>query len=291
MSDVHPGPKVRSLALILAGLLGAAGESGAGPAGRRPREGRRPAKRRLGPKAKRGQARPRAGNDRPGVLHGPADRRRDVVGGGRLALPRDADRGGAARGDARRPQDPPRGDRRRRRRGGRLPQHPPGPPGRARGDRLATDVQPEMLRMLRQNARDGRRDEHQAPALHAGRHQAPRRQGRPDPDGRRLPRVLRPRGHPAGPAQGPQARRPAGPGRVPRRGSRGPDQARAQDDRRPGPPRGRAAGVHLQGLARIPPLAAHHHLREAGGEGREDRHRGRVRRPRRRRPIEAGAAP
>ena len=37
------------------------------------------------------------------LLHGPADRRRHVVGRCRLAVPAGADRGRAARGDARRP--------------------------------------------------------------------------------------------------------------------------------------------------------------------------------------------
>ena len=58
MSGVHPGPEVRSLALILAGLLGAAAEA-AGPAGRRPREAQGPARRRLGPKGS--EARPGPG--------------------------------------------------------------------------------------------------------------------------------------------------------------------------------------------------------------------------------------
>ena len=43
-----------------------------------------------------------------------------------------------------------------------------------KGTVLATDVQPEMLRMLQDNARDGRRHQHQADPLHPGRHQAPR---------------------------------------------------------------------------------------------------------------------
>ena len=156
-------------------------------------------------------------------------------------------------------------DRGRRRRGGRLHEPPPGPAGRARGD---SSWPPTSSRRCSgcspANARTAGVKNIRPIRCTADRPQAPRGGGRPDPDGRRLPRVLRPRGHPAGPAQGPQARRPARPGRVPRRGPRGPDQARAQDDRRAGPPRGRAAGLHLQGEARLPPLAAHHRLREAG---------------------------
>jgi SAM-dependent methyltransferase len=47
-------------------------------------------------------------------------------------------------------------------------------------------------------------------------------------------------------------------------GPRRPDQARAQDDRRPGPQGDRAPGLHLPGDARLPALAAHHRLPEAG---------------------------
>ena len=63
----------------------------------------------------------------------------------------------------------------------------------------------------------GRRHQHQADPRHPERHQAPRGRRRPDPDGRRLPRVLRPRDHPARALEGPEAPRPAGPGRIPRR--------------------------------------------------------------------------
>ena len=65
-----------------------------------------------------------------------------------------------------------------------------------KGTVFATDVQPEMLQMLQRQRPRGRRHQHQADPLHPARHQAPRGGGRPDPDGRRLPRMLRPRDRP-----------------------------------------------------------------------------------------------
>ena len=64
-------------------------------------------------------------------LHGPADRRRHVLGRCRLALPRNAHRRRTARKDARSVENPQGRNRRRRRRGRRLPQHPPRQKGRA----------------------------------------------------------------------------------------------------------------------------------------------------------------
>ena len=171
----------------------------------------------------------------------------------------------------------PRGrDRGRRRRRGRLSQHPPGPAGRPQGDGL--------------RHRRPARDAPDAPR------QRPRRRRRPTSSpsaatqtDTKLPEaavdlilmvdVYHECSDPETTLQGLckalKPARPAGPGRVPRRGPRGPDQARAQDDPRAGPPRGRAPGLHLQGVARIPPLAARHHLREAG-RGRKARQTGRT---------------
>ena len=63
----------------------------------------------------------------------------------------------------------------------------------SKGTVLATDVQAEMLRMLRSNAREAGVTNIKPVRLHPGRPRASRRSGRPDHDGRRLPRVLRPR--------------------------------------------------------------------------------------------------
>ena len=99
------------------------------------------------------EAEPRGATAR--LLHGPADRRRDVVGGRRLALPRDPDRGRTARGHARRPQDPAGRDRGRRRCGRRLPQHPHGAAGRPQGDACwPPTCSPRCSEMLRENARE-----------------------------------------------------------------------------------------------------------------------------------------
>ena len=61
---------------------------------------------------------------------------------------------------------------------------------------------------------------------------------------------------------GPQTARAAGAGRISRRRPRGTDHARTQDDPQTGPPRSRAPRFPLQRVARIPALAARHHLRE-----------------------------
>ena len=63
------------------------------------------------------------------------------------------ERGGAARGDARRAEDPAGRDRRRRRRGGWLHSIRLARRVGPKGTVYATDVQPEMLRMLASNAR------------------------------------------------------------------------------------------------------------------------------------------
>ena len=138
------------------------------------------------------------------------------------------------------------------------------------GTVYATDVQPEMLRMLAANARE------------AGvKNIKPVRCTATDP---KLPEgqvdlilmvdvyheCADPEATLQGLQQGAQARRPARARRVPRRGPGRPDQTRAQDDPRPGPQGARAPGLHLQGIARVPPLAAHHLLREAHtGSGQE----------------------
>ena len=230
--------------------------------------GRSPARSRAKSKAK-AKTEPHVEKPRPArparLLHGPADRRRDVVGRGRLAVPRDARRGRAARGDARRPQDPPRARP--------WPTSAPGPattasawPGGS-GPRErcwpptssprccgcfkptpatagVTNIKPIRATQTDTKLPEGKVDLILMVDVY---HEC----SDPEITLQGLFKALKPT-------------RPAGPGRVPRRRPRCPDQARAQDDPRPGPPRGRAPGLRLQGVARIPPLAARHHLREAG---------------------------
>ena len=129
-----------------------------------------------------------------------------------------------------------------------------------KGTVLATDLQPEMIRMLKQNA-EAAGVTNIKPLLCTSRNtMLP--DGKVDlilmvdvyhecSDPERLLGDLR---------KALTAGRPAGARRVPSRRSRGSDQARAQDDAQAGSPRGRAPGFRLRELARIPPLAAHHHL-------------------------------
>ena len=132
------GPRAFRSALVASAILGAVpllftrARRRAQSAGRR--QGRSPQGHGQGQGEEAGQG------SRPSrstwFLHGPADRRRHVVGRCRLAVPAGADRGRATRGDARRPEDPQRRDRGRHRRRGRLSQHPTGSPRRSQGDGL-----------------------------------------------------------------------------------------------------------------------------------------------------------
>ena len=132
------------------------------------------------------------------------------------------------------------------------------------GTVLASDIQPEMLRMLETNARSVGvtnikpiRATQSDPKLPAGSvdlilmvdvyHEC----SNPDVTLQGLLKALKPRGQ-------------ASAGRIPWRGRRGPHQARAQDDPQTGSARDRATRLRLQGISRIPSLAAYHHLRETG---------------------------
>ena len=199
--QILPGRDVACLAFA---RFRSPGARRAGPG--KPGDRRRPAQ----PRSQRGNRKhgssPRKAEPAPTrrLLHGPAHCRCHVVARSRLAVPRDASRGRAARGDARRPQDPARRDRGRRRGRGRLSQHSPGTAGRAHGDGPGHRPPAPDARDAQEQRPRGRRHQHQTDPRNPDRHQASRREGRPDPDGRRLPRVLRPRDDPQRPLEGPQ---------------------------------------------------------------------------------------
>ena len=81
---------------------------------------------------------------------------------------------------------------------GQVTQHPPGPAGRARGaPSWPPTSSPRCSRCSSSNARAAGVSNIKPLLCYCQRHQAARRQGRPDPDGRRLPRMRRPRDDPA----------------------------------------------------------------------------------------------
>ncbi len=141
----------------------------------------------------------------------------------------------------------------------------------AKGTVYATDVQPEMLRMLRTNARE------------AGvTNIKPLRCTQEDP---RLPKeavdlilmvdVYHECSDPELTLKGLRAALKPG-GRLVLVEFRGEDpEVPIKPEHKmtlgTGPPRARAPGLHLQGVARVPPLAAHHHLRETRRESEEGR--------------------
>ena len=160
-----------------------------------------------------------------------------------------------------------------------------------KGTVLATDVQPEMLRMLRQNARDRRRRATSSPS-------AARSDDTKLPEGKvdliLMVDVYHECSDPEAVLQGlRKALKPGG--RLVLVEFRGEDpdvpikpehKMTVEQVRREVEPQGFA----FKELARIPPLAARHHLREAGGEGARSPARRRIRRRRKRRPIETGIA-
>ena len=138
------------------------------------------------------------------------------------------------------------------------------------GTVLATDVQPEMIQMLKQNA--------QAAGVNNIKPLLCSSKNSMLPDGK-VDLILMvdvyhectdPETTLRGLRKAPASWRTAGTRRVSRRGPGGSHQARAQDDAQASSPRGRAPGFCLRDLARVPPLAAHHHLRQARRQGRND---------------------
>ena len=272
MSGVHPGPTVASLALILAGLLGSRGRSR-----RRPSRPTPPRKAESGPSQAGPKAKPRpgpaqgAGNDRPGFYMG--RQIADVMSWegvdwlfretrieeeqpeamlDALKIPRGATVADVGAGAGYHSI--------------RLARRV-GPEGTV----LATDVQPEMIRMLKQNAR--------AAGVTNIKPLLCSQEDTKLPDGKvdliLMVDVYHECSDPETILQGlRKALRPGG--RLVLVEFRGEDpevpikpehKMTVEQVRREVEPQ----GLRLQDLARVPPLAARHHLREAGGEGREDR--------------------